>query len=683
MRRLRVLFALSPSLLAVVALAAVPWVTSHRTELGGTAIWGLVLLTSFVGWGGAVAAFLVPDRRLDWGLRSALGMAAVLAIGGALQVAFLLSPAVVMVMTLAGLAALAVGRLRRGSDPVAEGSSWLTRVRAQPILTVAICLLYGLILFAYLGSFTTPVSNPWDDFEAYFVFPKSLLAYGALHEPFSFRRVGALGGQSYLQSLLLTASTVWRLNGLDNGICLLSIFGMVHGYARRSRGAVLVALAFLVGFSYHLHNVASALSGTVFFFALFRILDAHSEGLTDRGVNILLGLVGAAAWTLRQNYLVPLLAILGAAYGLRLIDRPETRREMVGAGARTLGFLALFLIPWWIVSYRSSGTFMFPITLGNSRGDFGLLADVTRAEEMQFFVFNAFWNRPVRTISIFVLAALCLDDARRNRSVHAFLLGTGVGVVALIHGCRAWDDVTSVSRYYMAFEMALVLAALLKALTRLDGQIDGATHPVKARSFIAAALALLAVVIHLWDTKDDLAAQYHGWVDQIAIQLGAPTEKAVDARDDLYHRVQTAIPAGAPFMEILDEPFRFDFRRNRIWLCDQPGGASPRPGFPVFKGVEQYEKYLRDRSIRYLAYTLGPASPEYSFPQWQAQARNHTPPRRNGHTRGTMLRQVAVIYLDFFSTLVELSKRHKQLFNEGQIHVLDLDVNPDGAPLAR
>ena len=549
--------------------------------------------------------------------------------------------------------------------------------RAAPILTIGVGAFYALVFFAFLGSFTTPVSNPWDDFEAYFVYPKSLLAVGALHEPFSLRRVGALGGQSYLQALLLTGSTVWRLNGFDNGICLLSIFGMVHGSARRGRAALLVGLAFVVGFTYHLHNVASALSGAVFFLALFHVLDAENDALTDRRVNAVLGLLAAAAWTLRQNYLVPLLAVLGASYALNLVGEPAARRrEVARAGARTLGFVALFLIPWWIVSYRSSGTFLFPIGLGNARRDFGLVTGVSGADELQAFVFNAFWNRPVRSIFFFVLAGLCLDDVRRNRSVHAFLLGTGLGVVALVHGCRAWDDVTSVSRYYMSFEVALVLAILVKSLTRLNGD----DRPARARSFIAAAITILAVGIQLWDTKDEIAAQYQGWVTQLAAQIGQPAPISVDPKDDFYRRVQAAVPAGASFMEILDEPFRLDFRRNRILICDQPGGASPQPGFPLFKGVDEYEHYLRDRSVRYLAYTLGPASPEYNPPLWQARARNHTAPHRNGHSRGTLLREMAVVYVDFFNTLVELGQRHKQIFSEGQVHVLDLSLRPDGLP---
>ncbi|HET6151058.1 MAG TPA: hypothetical protein VFH68_26215 [Polyangia bacterium] len=671
-------------MLLATAAACVPWLRDRHSDLVGTAVWALVLLVSWVGWGSLIASVLLPGRRLDWGLDSALGMAGMLALGGVLQIGFLVRPAAVVILTLGGLVALAVTRFRRRAWLLDEARQDLARARAAPIFTAAIVAIYGLAILALLGHLTTPVSNVWDDYEAYFVYPRSILGLGALHEPFSFRRLGALGGQSYLQAFLLTGSTVWRLNGFDNGICFLAILGMVHGYTRGRRALVLIGLAFLVGFTYRLHNIASALSGTVFFFAIFRVLDARpTAGLVDRKVQVVLGLLGAAAWTLRGNYLVAVLATLGAAFGLGLLSEPRQRRDVVRGGLRTLGFLALFLIPWWIVCYRSSGTFLFPIALGNARADFGMQTDVTRAEELHFFLFNAFWNHPVRAIYLFVLGALCLDDARRNRSLHALLLGSGAAVIALIHGCRSWDDVSSVSRYYMSFELALVLAVLVRTLTQLDGDAQMDVRPARARTFLAAALATLAVGIQLWDSQDDIAARYHAWVDQIQAHIARPAAAHGDPADDLYGRIQASVPVGAPFMEILDEPFRFDFRRNRILICDQPGGASPKPGFPIFEGVEAYERYFRQWSIRYLAYTLGPQSPEYNPPPWQAHARNHTPPRRNGHSRGTMLRKMGVIYGDFFQVLDELARRHRHLFDEGQVHVLDLEQPAAAAPAGR
>jgi hypothetical protein len=673
--RSQILLALAPALLAATAAACVPWLRAHRSDLGGSAIWGLVLLASFIGWGGAVGAVLLPGRRLDWGLRSAIGMSFMLALGGLLQLVHLISPATLVAQTLLGLIALAADGFRRRQEFEPRWRQEIARARQAPVVAGAVVALYLLVIGVYLGNLAVPVTNVWDDYEAYFVYPKAMLAWGALEEPFSLRRLGALGGQSLLQSFLLVCSTVWRLNGFDNGICLLSIFGMVHGYTRWRRGAGLVAILLVVGFTYRFHNVASALSGSVFFLALFRVFDGEmSDTLTSRRGPILIGLLSAAAWTLRQNYLVAVLAILGATYAMRwFYDAPARRQLAVGFG-RALGALLLFLIPWWIVSYRSSATFLFPFMLGNGRPDFGLLGQISLAQELQFFVFNAFWNHPVRTIVFFVLAALCLDEASKDRSLHAFLIGTGVAVLALIHGLKSLDDVTSISRYYMSFEYALVLAVTVKTLARVSG--DDA--PVRARSFISAALVIIAVCIQLWDTKDDTAAQWNGSLAQVTKQLPLPfpVPNQPDPKDAIYRRMQATIPEGEKILEILDEPFRLDFRRNRILLCDQPGGAGPKPGLPIHQGPDRYEAYLRDQSIRYIAYAQGPDSPEYFRDRWIPHMLRRDPPVRNGHSRGTLLREMAVFYVDAFDTLTELTRRHRELFHEGSIHVIDLASPP-------
>jgi hypothetical protein len=669
---LLLLLAMLPTLLAG---GATLWVFGPHTlgnDFVRSAIWGLVLLASFVGWGGACGRLLISGERLDWGLASAVGMAVLLAIGGVLQVLHLMLPATVVVLTLAGLVALAADRLRRRQELVAALAEVLARTRRAPITASVVSVLYVLALVVYAGNMATPVMGRWDDAEAYLAYPKALLAHGSLEEPFSFRRLGALGGQSWLQSLLLVGATPTQLNGFDNGICQLSIFGMVHGYARGRRATAVIAMLFVVAFTYPFHNLASALSGTVFFLALFRVLDGRGYGdLTSRRVAILIGLLAAAAWTLRQNYMVALLAILGATYGLRWLDEARhARRQVIRGLISMLGALILFLTPWWVVAYRSSATFLFPILAGNGRPNVGVLGRASLGEELQFFVLNALWNRPVRTILIFVLAGLFLHEKRRDRVALAFLIGAGVGVVALIHALSALDDITSVSRYYMAFEYAFVLAVLLKSLDR----VESGERPIPVRLFVSAALAVLAVGIHIWDTRGDIQIHHAGSTQRVADQTAVPQSMFPDSNDLLYQRIQASIPPGATFLEILDEPFRLDFRRNRILLCDQPGGAGPKPGWPVRQGSEQYEQYFRSHGIRYVAFILGRDSPEYDHARWAKFLAREELPKRNGHSSGALLRDMAALYVDAFEALDDLSKRKRHLFHEGSIHVLDLDT---------
>jgi hypothetical protein len=222
------------------------------------------------------------------------------------------------------------------------------------------------------------------------------------------------------------------------------------------------------------------------------------------------------------------------------------------------------------------------------------------------------------------------------------------------------------SRYYMAFEFALVLGILLKCTVGIASE----AAPVSLRSKAAATLALLALAVQLWSTESELRAQYLDWGRQLKSQLSK--QSAVDPQDEMYRRLQRAIPAGSAFLEILDQPFRLDFERNRILICDMPGGASPRPGLPIFGTVQQYERYFASQSIRYIAYTLGPASPEYKRSLWLRRLQKLDPKARTGHSLSTLFRHVGTIYLDVFDQLDQLEKRHPPIFREGQVRVLDL-----------
>lgn len=671
MRIRRALCVLGPSLAAALGAASVPWLRVRVSDLLGAAIWGLALLASFIGWGAALLRLLRLSHPFGWGLPAALGMALAVAIGGVLQVGWWMSPSSAVVLLAGGLGALAWVRWQDREDLVDRAASWFRQVRATPWFSLLIASLYCLALFRFLGSLVTPVANPWDDLEAYFVFPKALLADGALHEPFSVRRLINLGGHPYLQSLLLVGSSPERLNGFDSGLCLLTLFGLVDGSARRHRAARVLTLLFLLGFVYEVHNVNSALSGSVFFFALFCVTDVYAADLDRVSVQAVLAALGAAAWTMRQNYLVTVIGVLCATYALHAW-RGRLRWGQAALGlARIAGLATPLLLPWWAVAWRSGGTFLYPAVLGNGRADFGLTGVVSVREELAYFGFNALWNHPVYSIWLFVAAALCLARIPKNLSFHGLLIGTGIGVFAIIHACRSWDDVESMSRYYMAFEIALVLAVLLECSEPFG---SGEAAALSSRTKIAFALSLLAALVQLVCTADQVLGQYSLWGQKIVTQLPKPT--AVEPQDRVYQRLQRAIPAGARFLEILDQPYRLDFRRNQILICDMPGGSSPPPGLPIYGDVRQYERYFAEHSIRYLAYTLGPASPEYRHGLWLGRLRKLDPRARTGHTLSTLFRHVAVIYLDVFDKLEQLEQRHAAIFREGQIRVLDLASGP-------
>ena len=102
-------------------------------------LWGLVVLSGFIGWGTAVArmAGRGPQDLPDWGLSAGWGMAFVLAVGGVLSLAGLALPWVLMALVLSGVALHGVAAFRRPAfgNGLSGMSVALVVLAAMPLLT--------------------------------------------------------------------------------------------------------------------------------------------------------------------------------------------------------------------------------------------------------------------------------------------------------------------------------------------------------------------------------------------------------------------------------------------------------------------------------------------------------------------------------------------------------------------
>jgi hypothetical protein len=128
-----------------------------------------------------------------------------------------------------------------------------------------------------------------------------------------------------------------------------------------------------------------------------------------------------------------------------------------------------------------------------------------------------------------------------------------------------------------------------------------------------------------------------------------------------YARMQQSIPQGETVLTRLAYPFVLDFKRNRIFIADWPGGASPPPGMPSFKGDEALANYLISKSIRYVAYSY---ANEANF-SWKLYG------KRINHGNN-QIRTTARHTFDFQYNLKQLGKTRKRIYDDGYIFVLDL-----------
>ncbi|MGO9099242.1 MAG: hypothetical protein ACLP9Y_07295 [Mycobacterium sp.] len=662
---------------ALAVCVAAPTVLAHHDYIR-TVLWGGAIVVSAVGWGAIVARHLYGgDARVGWGLEAALGMALHLALGGLLAMLSLVSVTTSYVAVTLGVALFAVEACRRAATeaaPPGSDSGKATGTGGARVARGVVVVFFGIALFHYLGMAAERPANIIDDFQAYFSFPKQMLASGTLIEPFSSRRIFAYGGQSYLQALVLAFSTVFRIGLLDNGICVLVLAGLVVGWVReRPRFPVAVAIPALLGLLtlhyYDLnHNAGSEFSGAVFFLAMFRVLDRpRRAGESAWGNALALALVASAACTLRQSNLAAAALIPAAYYGLRMVRERDARRRWALEAALAALFSLALLLPWMVMTYRSCGTPLYPLIVGN--GAQNLLSSgpnpISDAGKARYFITASLYPGRLPGLLLALTAGL-LVPSRASFALRASLAGTALAIVMLFNALAIAHLIDATDRYLFPYGLAYFLAAALI----VTGVV---AHPrTNPRSLIAMALIVGALVLQLVQTRATLAQSY--FADQVAINaaLKHPHRSNPGPDEAVYAALQRSVPEHATLLVMLDQPFRLDFKRNRIISWDEPGIVSPSPHLPVGQGPNALARYLLSQGIRYVAYCAGP-SPEY-IPSSQIQAL---------YRLGQGVRYVA--YCDsgpspeypitpnrVVADLQKLTATRKQLYADNGTYVLDL-----------
>jgi xanthosine utilization system XapX-like protein len=665
-----------PTALWLIALLVCQRLRTSRAGVSA-ALWGLLLLTSFVTWGAIVLRRVGDERRFGWGFESCLGMAVTLWVFGALACVRLVSVPAIVVWTTAGPLLFGWERARRG-DPASAQSppSWMTDWRAAlrkpqaPLYALGLGLLLVVAGLRYANAVMYPYFNPWDDNMAYRSFIRQFLDTGTLTDGFSFRRVGAYGGISLLQAMVLAMSDRDRVHMMDNGICLLTAFGLITGYRGSARSGlrmapVLVAGLLLLTLPYYLHNLGGEISGLAFFLALFRLYDDPGfETASPRSNAILAGLLAAAICTLRQNYISAAVGFVAIVH-LALLWFPgeKRRQEWLRQGARAGLAIFVFLLPWMILSTIAIHSPFYPVVRGNVRPDFGMSGHVAFNDEVSWALTNLFMFTPVNTIALFFVAVFVLRPSRQNRAIQAFMLTNMVAFALMMHFFRAFHDAESIARYYFAFSVAFCLAATLRVLE------DSPSWTLPKQTVVAVGLVALAVGYQVVTNKKtilDTAQVDLSELDDL-VHMRGPIGRT--ALDDVYKRIQASVPPGEPILVMLDHTYLFDGRRNPIFNYDHPGTMGPKGGPPAFKGPEALAAYLHGLGIHYLAYQIGPTSREYDVGYWERMGANAVV----SHGRGNFYKVQSRFELDTFTTFQALAASRRVVFSEGEIRVLDLD----------
>ncbi len=374
------------TIVLVLGLGAAGLAQPTSVLRGGVAWLGFLFFV-LAGWGSIVARVArVADP--DTGQRTAIGAAGYLAVAGVLVAAGLLTRSAVLGLICVGFVGFA---WREATAPAAiwhRVRDGLAFLRANPAIGAFVAVLVVLASVRMAGAVAALDRDPWDDDLAYTPFIKRLLDVGDLIEPFSFRRLGAYGGQTVLQALGAARGTLANVHLIDKGLGLGIVLLLITGHARERRTQplwlALVALVVLV-LPETAINTASYWTGAVMFLALYRCVVREQWPLV--------GLIAAATCTLRQNFLAAVAVFVACALIARLVALVQTmplreawEQERRG-WAWTAGIALAVIVPWWIAAYLSSHTFLFPMFDGTWNHELSLKPAVTTLpQELAFLV---------------------------------------------------------------------------------------------------------------------------------------------------------------------------------------------------------------------------------------------------------------------------------------------------------
>jgi len=627
---------------------------------------GLLILASWAGWGQFVRRWLEPKRAMEnreWGLAAALGLAMFLVMSGPLLMLSIFSHTFLALFLLTGLVLLAghfrltQGKMESWEEPPTKG------------LKVVFIGLLWFVGLSYAGAVAAHWFNPYDDLAAYFSLTKMLLDTGTLFDPFSFRLLGALGGQTAIDALVV-AFLPWKYLHLpDSGIALLIVLGltqeMVRGGDKRAWTARLLLLALAVTFPAPRINTASMLTGTVLFMALFRSFDLiATHRVVGMKAALLVGGVTAAAATLRAHNIF-VIAVLGAGFtAWRFWEERSARREIIRETLLMVVVIIVLLTPWWVVAYRSSGSFLYPMFRGTHRPDF------------ETFTSHLSLPATLRFIGSFLVSydylplffPLCLLKAGRERR-SLLVCGAALFLISLaLIAQLTFGLPRDINRYLAPMGLAFGLYTAGVAARQLTAAATGDRPPFDAwRIKLAVMMAVLALLPQGFDflVRSIINADHIAWaVDarhQFWIQpVGALT--TVEAGRE-YEEAFRQIPPGGRTLIALDYPFLLDYRTHQIFSVDVAGAASPTPGLPYFHGATPVKDYLLAQGIRYIAQV--PFDRSELLHSRKTQNLNLAQPI-------PAYRYYATFEIDFFNNVDELAKTNRILYDAPTIRVIDL-----------
>ncbi len=554
-------------------------------------LWSLLVFASFWGYGKLYFHFLQPAERVSsrevihgWGLTTSLGLSIVTLLGGVLMLAGVAFPKTLSSLVWVGaFAALYFGVTSFNRT----GWKGLRLHHPTDLLLIAITLLTFLTSIYWQHQI-----DPNDDWIAYLMFPERILQTGTFIDTFSLRRVFALGGQSFLQAIVMIVGAPENGHILDRGFGALLLLGLMMEITRETPKnwwfvRFLVILAVVCTSIPRISTPSHAL-GIVLLLAMTCALHNALRLQTPRWLDFLpTALALAAVSTLRPMFAVVGGVALIAYFVIATLQCPKNIFQNFSRLALLGGVVILTLLPYMILSWQSSRTPMFPLMAGTSNPDVyvantqeGGWADLAGA--LGFMVSP---EMLVMFLGMLVASFLPKSEKKLALAVCMAALLT-IFLSALKQSALSFYDVYRYLYPLAAFAFFWILGRLV-AVEKSSAPLQG---PISAG---------LAVCLYFSAQWASMANEFRAKFQAIKTQTTGFMFVVAQLKP-FYNDLQNRIPIGEKIFAIVDAPYLLDFHRNPIDMIDLPGGASPSPGMPFGQGPQALKDYLIEQGFRYV-----------------------------------------------------------------------------------
>lgn len=542
---------------------------------------------SLFGWGVA-ARRLASLREGAWPMTIALGFAVWIILGGLLNLLRLAQPPALDALALAG-AALAAARLR-ASGRRALLAAWPPRASGERGHRLAwYALVAALTGFALATQLKPALYNHHDDFEKYFAHAARMVQTGTLYgSPLNSLGSATLGGQAFLQGIVVAHAPIAYINAGDAVFCLLLTLllagGVAIGRPSAAPAAVLGVLATaLINPQYV--NIGALYSGAALLSALaLATADDREHAADGSGPSpAAVGLIYAALAALKTTFVFfAALHFLFAAAAAASARRPAAElRRVLASAAWGLAFLAPWLAlyaPYYLTASANPPPPMpMPPPADPATHIFSLRPLFYGATFAQYTFLAA---------AILGLGAAALARRRGSEPARfAAVCGAAVaGYLAMVLAFRAQFGLEGGLR----FAVPLLIAA-----AALPG-VYAAGAPPRGR----AAAALLAFAVSA-GFAPDAARRARRLLDDGSMLAYLPSKTpqsierlkafGAEALDGAFaarvEALQRLVPPGEPLLVWHCAPFLLDFARNPIIDANPSGLMAFRTKVPAYSYV--------------------------------------------------------------------------------------------------